>query len=84
LSDPVEGNPETLLYRPLSTSHDPYPHAYLERRRGPSVSDESSMPRYWPTTKREQSENACFAVELVASNTFERGSCSLDTCPRHP
>ena len=38
------------------------------------------MPRYWPTTKRELSEIACFTAELVTSNTFERESCLLDTC----
>ena len=42
------------------------------------------MPKYWPTTKREQSETAYFAEELVASNTSERRSCSLDICHSQP
>ena len=42
------------------------------------------MPRYWPTTNREQSKSAYLAAQLVASNISERGSCLLDTCHRHP
>ena len=48
------------------------------------MSIKSWMPRYWRTTKKDWSEIACFAAELVGSNTFERGSCSLDTCHLHP
>jgi hypothetical protein len=49
-----------------------------------SASEKSSMPRYWPTTNKGQSQIACFAEDLVASNTFELRSCSLDICHRHP
>jgi hypothetical protein len=31
------------------------------------VSIKSWMPRYWPTTKKDWSEIACFAAELVGS-----------------